>query len=112
MAALNRQCPERAQGRPGRIGAAVMRISRVTVGFSLAVGISLVPLAARAQPGGKVPRVGVLEPSRAPGGGCLTGFRRGLQDLGYVEGQTIAIDYRFGDGDPARTSSGTPIQMR
>ena len=47
------------------------------------------PLAARAQPVGKVYRIGVLCPLACEG---LTGvepaFRRTLQDLGYVEGRT------------------------
>jgi putative ABC transport system substrate-binding protein len=29
-------------------------------------------------------------------------FRRGLQELGYVEGRDIDIVYRYSDGDPAR----------
>ena len=63
---------------------------------------STAPLAASTQPAGKVPRVGVLEPGHAPGGFCLTGFQQGLYDLGYVEGQTIAIEYRCNEGNPDR----------
>jgi putative tryptophan/tyrosine transport system substrate-binding protein len=29
----------------------------------------------------------------------LDAFRRGLRDLGYVEGQSIVIEYRFAEGD-------------
>jgi putative ABC transport system substrate-binding protein len=32
----------------------------------------------------------------------VKGFRQGLQDLGYVEGQNIFVDYRFGEGSDAR----------
>jgi putative ABC transport system substrate-binding protein len=55
------------------------------------------PLAVRAQPMSKVPRVGVLwhaanESEEAP---YLGPFRQGLLDLGYVESKTIALENRF-----------------
>jgi ABC-type uncharacterized transport system substrate-binding protein len=56
------------------------------------------PLAARAQQPG-MPVVGVLlagapKTLQAP----LAGFRRGLAESGYVEGQNVAIEYRFAEG--------------
>jgi putative ABC transport system substrate-binding protein len=80
-----------------------MRLSRVAVIITLALGVLLVPLAAAGQPREKVPRVGALEPGRA-GGGCIAGFRQGLRDLGYIEGRTITIDYRYADENPGRIS--------
>jgi putative ABC transport system substrate-binding protein len=58
------------------------------------------PLAARAQQVGKVPRIGYLSPgSSVPGPLAYHDeFRRGLRDLGYIEGQNIVIEYRFADG--------------
>jgi putative ABC transport system substrate-binding protein len=39
----------------------------------------------------------------APGGIPLAeSFRQGLHDLGYVEGKTIAIEYRSAEGKPER----------
>ena len=70
--------------------------------ITLALVIFVAPLAALAQPRDQLPRIGVLEPGHAPGGFCLTGFQQGLHDLGYVEGQTIAIEYRFTEGNPDR----------
>jgi len=65
-------------------------------------GLLVAPLAARAQPAGKVPRVGFLlgfspGPSRE-----VDAFRRGLRELGYIEGQNIAIEYRYARGQVER----------
>jgi putative tryptophan/tyrosine transport system substrate-binding protein len=56
------------------------------------------PLAARAQQPAKVPRIGILSPAASETGGTLTAFREGIRDLGYVEGQTIALDFRLSKG--------------
>jgi ABC-type uncharacterized transport system substrate-binding protein len=60
------------------------------------------PLAARAQQGGKLYRVGFLWDSPAVFPDAVEAFRQGLRDLGYVEGQTIAIEYRWTEGKPER----------
>ena len=68
-------------------------------------GLILAPLAAEAQPAGKVPRVACLtpwsdsDPGRQRG---LEAFRQGLRDLGYVEGQNIAIESRSAEGKDDR----------
>jgi ABC-type uncharacterized transport system substrate-binding protein len=51
------------------------------------------PLAARAQLGA-MPVVGVLQQG-APDSYDLSGFRKGLRDAGYIEGQNLAIEYRW-----------------
>jgi putative tryptophan/tyrosine transport system substrate-binding protein len=56
------------------------------------------PLAARAQQPVKPPRVGILSPAASATAGTLTAFREGIRDLGYVEGQTIALDFRLSKG--------------
>jgi putative ABC transport system substrate-binding protein len=61
------------------------------------------PLAARAQQGGRLRRIGVLTPftaDDAEGHARLTAFAQGLQQLGWTVGQNIRIDYRWGDGKP------------
>jgi putative ABC transport system substrate-binding protein len=52
---------------------------------------------AEAQQPAKVPRIGVLWPDSAPSP-RIEEFRQGLRDLGYVEGQNIAIEYRYAEG--------------
>jgi putative ABC transport system substrate-binding protein len=54
------------------------------------------PLATRAQPVRKIPRLGILIPGTADPPGTL-GFYEGLRELGYVDGQNIAIERRYGD---------------
>ena len=55
------------------------------------------PLAARAQQPAKIPRVGIIDD-----GPVWNAFRQGLRDLGYLEGQNIAFEYRYADGLPDR----------
>ena len=46
-----------------------------------------------------LPRIGYLSASSlAALAGRTNAFRRGLSDLGYVEGKNIVIEYRYGDG--------------
>src|SRR5215213_3816266 len=47
-----------------------------------------------------VPVVGFLHPSSPePFGHIINGFRRGLNEAGFVEGQNVAIEYRWARGD-------------
>jgi len=65
----------------------------------VAGGLLAAPLAAEAQPAGKVPRVGVLSggsPSDPVPRG-VDAVQQGLRELGYVEGQSIAIEYRWAE---------------
>src|ERR1700674_4050071 len=58
------------------------------------------PLAARAQK--SVPRVGVLLYSSPEADPQVESFRRGLRDLGYMEGRNLTIEYRYAEGRPER----------
>src|SRR5262245_22992522 len=55
--------------------------------------------AAEAQQAGRVPRIGVLGTSDGAG---WQAFRVGLQSLGYLEGRTIAVEWRFAGADAGR----------
>src|SRR5688572_13273345 len=60
------------------------------------------PLAARAQQAGKVFRIGMVEPISAElNAANLAAFRRGLQDLGYIEERNLVLEYRSADGNAA-----------
>jgi putative ABC transport system substrate-binding protein len=64
------------------------------------------PLAARAQQGERVRRIGWLGISRAPVPPLmLHAFKRGLRDLGWIEGRNLAFEERWADGRPERAPS-------
>ena len=61
------------------------------------------PLAARAQQATKHYRIGMLFPTSPTANAAnLNAFRQRLQQLGYVEGRNLVIDYRSADGRPDR----------
>jgi putative ABC transport system substrate-binding protein len=67
---------------------------------TLAGGLLAAPLAAEAQPAASLPRIGFLAPTslsdpRVPR--YLQAFRQGLRELGYIEGQSIAIEFRWAE---------------
>jgi ABC-type uncharacterized transport system substrate-binding protein len=81
-----------------------MKRSIAAIITTLTLGLCFAPLVAIAQQPGKVPRIGVLFPAEAPSPEepSIAAFRQALQHLGYVEGQTIAVDYRYGHGQTER----------
>ena len=67
----------------------------------ITVGLLAAPLAAGAQQATKIPRVGVFVPG-SPSGDQFQQLRqafvKGLRDLGWIEGQTVVIEMRWGEG--------------
>jgi putative ABC transport system substrate-binding protein len=62
-------------------------------------GLLAAPLAVEAQ---QVHRIGVLLFSTPTTDPQIEAFRRGLRELGYVEGRNVTFDYGFADGHPER----------
>ncbi len=60
---------------------------------------------ARAQQSAGIPRIGILTLSVASSMPAFEGFRQGLRDLGYVEGQNIVLELRFAQGRPERLAA-------
>src|SRR5215475_5899561 len=58
------------------------------------------PVAAYAQQGARVPRIGIVDD--AP---MWHSFRQALRELGYVEGQSINYEYRYSEGVPDRLAA-------
>jgi putative ABC transport system substrate-binding protein len=69
--------------------------------MALLGGAAAWPLAARAQQrSSKIPRIGIIDD--AP---IWDPFRQGLRDLGYIDGQTVAFEYRSAEGKPDRLAA-------
>jgi putative ABC transport system substrate-binding protein len=73
--------------------------------ISLIGGAATWPLAARAQQGERVRRIGVLMSVAADDPeyqARMAAFLQGLQQLGWTDGGNVRIDYRWGGGDADR----------
>jgi len=76
-------------------------MNKQIAGLVVAIIILLSVNPADAQQAKKVPRIGFLRSSDYPSA-YMEAFKQGLRDLGYVEGQNIAIEYRYAEGKAER----------
>jgi putative ABC transport system substrate-binding protein len=74
--------------------------------ITLIGGVAAWPRIVRAQQGTKIPRIGVLSPSRSedasPNRVTLKAFVAGLRELGYVDGQNITIERELSEANADR----------
>ena len=70
-----------------------------TIGLisTLTLGLLAGPLPAEAQQSANVPRIGFLHQG-TKASTRVPGFRQGLREAGYLEGQNITVDYRYAKG--------------
>jgi ABC-type uncharacterized transport system substrate-binding protein len=76
--------------------------------IALLGGAAAWPLTARAQQGERMRRIGVLigtAETDPESQARIAAFKQGLQELGWVGGRNLQIDYRFGGADPDRTQA-------
>ena len=85
-----------------------MRLARLTALAILTLAVLAAPIAAEAQPTGKVYRIGWLSQGAFPAALvdrsdlCIKGFVDGLRELGYREGPNLLIEPRTAEGRPER----------
>jgi putative ABC transport system substrate-binding protein len=76
-----------------------MFASRLTFVVSITLMIFAAAFTADAQQPKRVPRIGYLCPTRPSSLLARTeAFRQGLKELGYIEGESIALEYRWAEG--------------
>jgi putative ABC transport system substrate-binding protein len=78
---------------------------------ALASSLLAAPLAAKAQPAGKVWRIGLVSVDEGEADGHAA-FRQGLRDLGYSEGKNLVIESRAAEGHYDRLPAVTEELLR
>jgi len=72
--------------------------------LGLVGGAAAWPLVARARQSGKLPTIGFLGPDTTSWSPWTAAFVQRLRELGWIEGHTIAIEYRWSEGRPERVA--------
>jgi hypothetical protein len=81
--------------------------------ITLLGGAATWPLAARAQQGERMRRIGVLTPfieGDQEAKAWLTAFQEGLQQLGWAQGRNVSVDYRWA-GDRLQINAAELVKM-
>jgi putative tryptophan/tyrosine transport system substrate-binding protein len=78
-------------------------MTKIITVLLVVLALASVHLVAAQQPTEKVPRIGYLSTgSGTTDAPRIEAFRQGLQELGYVEGKNINIEYRYAEGGSER----------
>jgi len=76
-------------------------LSLVVVALSFTAWVGPV----RAQQPNQIPVIGVLLVATGPADGPAQGLKKGLSQLGYIDGESIRIEYRSAQGQPDRLAA-------
>ena len=79
-----------------------MRRREVVVLLSQAA--AFLPLTARSQQANRLPTIGFLGPDKESWSSWIAAFENGLRKLGWIQGRTVAIEYRWSQGRPERVA--------
>jgi len=93
--------------KPGNRHKAISNSKKAKViGFSLCALLFALCASAEAQQPMKIPRIGLLVASNPSAtSDRVEAFRQGLREIGYIEGQSIVIEYRYAEGKLDRLSA-------
>ena len=101
--------PQKVLARADRVIIESTRRSVVSPRLSWRILFALC-FSVEAQQPAKIPRIGFLVSGSPSAYASRTeAFRQGLRQLGYVEGKTIAIEYRYAEGLPIRSPTSSRI---
>ena len=110
--AAARMSPWRPNGANGMLGLRPVprRVAMKRRDFITLIGGAMTwPLAARAQQPGKLPTIGFLGASTPSAWSRWSAaFVQRLRELGWIEGRTVAIEYRWADGRNERFPRSRP----
>ena len=74
-------------------------MTKIIILFALYSLLAAQPSSAQAQQFNKIAQIGLLSAgSSSAGSPRIEAFRQGLRELGYQEGNTVTIEYRFAEG--------------
>ena len=94
--AVEREAVDRQRG----VGSGRLALRRRNfIGAAVAALVAMAEQSFAQQPGGKMPRVGILTPAPNDRTPIFEAFKQGLHELGYVEGRNIVLEFRSDRGD-------------
>src|SRR5271165_4221528 len=83
--------------------AEAVRMSRRAFMLGLVGALAALPLSARGQTVGKLPLVGFIVPGTTESHGkWIAAFTKHLTELGWVDGQTVTLQFRYAAGKAER----------